>query len=163
MRVWSIYAIYFTVISFKLLYLCFFFCDQETNLDYYKIDGNKNLAAVFMKLLKSYIKCLNERSLPNYFIRWIIFWFSDDVSTRRMLLKSTIKNYKMHVAPTVTLLTTRFLLDSVRPCMLYKNWTSMRTDLCVCVPYLLLQDPDTPVIFVKFPYQIVCKLYFRIW
>ena len=42
---------------------------QETDLDYYKIEGNRNLGAVFMHMLKVYIACLEDRDLPNYFIR----------------------------------------------------------------------------------------------
>lgn len=44
---------------------------KETVLDFYNIDGNRDLAGVFMKLLDEYIRCLETRSLPNYFIRFV--------------------------------------------------------------------------------------------
>jgi len=43
--------------------------EQETNLDMYRIQGNKDLGKVFMTLLNRYFDCVKERNLPNYFMR----------------------------------------------------------------------------------------------
>ena len=51
------------LIFVKCLYI------QKTDLDYYNIEGNRNLGAVFMSMLNVYIDCLEARYLPNYFIR----------------------------------------------------------------------------------------------